>query len=164
MEVTRGEFTAYEDVRMSGITNMFDTRAVEAYSGLSKDTILEIMQHYSVLKKYLQVQGHRNLFEVIKGTGKVGSVIASYDDIVAVYGKPFTKLPDDKIDVQWMVETEHGIVTIHNYKDGISYLGENGKDIREIEEWSVGATNQRSANEVVARIYDYVKERSGNRQ
>ena len=45
MEVTRQDFMSYEDVRLSGVTNMFDVRAVEAYSGLPRGVILDIMEH-----------------------------------------------------------------------------------------------------------------------
>ena len=42
--VTEEEFEAYEDVRESGITNMFDVKMVESLSGLSKGTIMSIMK------------------------------------------------------------------------------------------------------------------------
>ena len=48
--VTEEEFEAYEDVRESGVTNMFDVKMVESLSGLSKETIMSIMQHYGELK------------------------------------------------------------------------------------------------------------------
>lgn len=161
MDVTKEDFMSYEDVRMSGVTNMFNVRAVEAYSNLPREVILDIMEHYSQYKKWLQDKGYANMGKVISGTGKVGSVLAHYDDIVTVYGKPFTRLPENKIDVQWIVETEHGVATIHNYKDGIAYLGDKGKDVRVIKEWSVGAKNRLAGKEVAERIYDYVKERIG---
>lgn len=52
--ITKEEFIAYEDVRQSGVTNMFDVRMVGELSGLDRKTILEIMKRYSKLKeKYL---------------------------------------------------------------------------------------------------------------
>ncbi len=48
--VTEEEFEAYEDVRESGITNMFDVKMVESLSGLSKGTIMSIMKNYGELK------------------------------------------------------------------------------------------------------------------
>ena len=154
---------SYEDVRLSGVTNMFDVRAVEAYSNLPREVILDIMEHYSQYKKWLQDKGYANMGKVISGTGKVGSVLAHYDDIVTVYGKPFTRLPENKIDVQWIVETEHGVATIHNYKDGIAYLGEKGKDIRAIKEWHIGGHGHGRAafKEIQTSLHDYVKERIG---
>ena len=49
-EITQEEFEAYEDVRESGVTNMFNTSVVSDYSGLSRDKIISIMSHYSDLK------------------------------------------------------------------------------------------------------------------
>ena len=48
--ITQDEFNAYEDVRQSGVTNMFDVSTVSDYSGLSRDKIIGIMTHYSDLK------------------------------------------------------------------------------------------------------------------
>ena len=48
--VTEEEFEAYEDVRESGITNMFDVKMVQSLSGLEKEQIMTIMQHYGELK------------------------------------------------------------------------------------------------------------------
>jgi len=49
-EITQEDFQAYEDVRESGVTNMFNTAVVSDYSGLSRDKIISIMSHYSDLK------------------------------------------------------------------------------------------------------------------
>lgn len=45
------DFEAYEDVRQSGVTNMFDVRTVMELSGLSRDMIMKIMKNYSEAKK-----------------------------------------------------------------------------------------------------------------
>ena len=45
------DFEAYEDVRQSGVTNMFDFRTVMELSGLSKDMIMKIMKNYTEAKK-----------------------------------------------------------------------------------------------------------------
>jgi hypothetical protein len=53
MNVTKEQFFAYENVRLSGATNMFDIRKVQELSGLESEVILSIMKHYSRLaKKY----------------------------------------------------------------------------------------------------------------
>ena len=44
------DFIKYEDVRQSGVTNMFDVRNVTALTGLNKEEIMYIMQNYSELK------------------------------------------------------------------------------------------------------------------
>ena len=53
-EITKEQFEAYEAVRTSGVTNMFDIRVVTELSGLSKEEVLDIMNQYEELdKKYL---------------------------------------------------------------------------------------------------------------
>ena len=47
--ITQDDFNAYEDVRQSGVTNMFNTAVVSDYSGLSRDKIVSIMQNYGAL-------------------------------------------------------------------------------------------------------------------
>ena len=49
IEITQEDFEAYEDVRESGVTNMFNTAVVSDYSGLSRDKIVSIMQNYGAL-------------------------------------------------------------------------------------------------------------------
>jgi len=50
-EITKTEFDSYESVRVSGVTNMFDTKTVSTYSGLDKNTIIAIMDSYSEIKE-----------------------------------------------------------------------------------------------------------------
>lgn len=163
MDATQEDFMAYEDVRISGVTNMFDVRAVESYSGLPREVILDIMEHYNQYRKWLYERKYDNMGKVTTGMHGIGTVLAHYDDIVAVYGKPFTGLPENKIDVEWVVETKHGIATIYNYKDGIAYLGEKGKDVRAIKEWHIGGHGHGRAvfKEIQTSLHDYVKERIG---
>jgi len=55
MEITKKAFLAYEDVRQSGVTNMFDVKVVNEMSGLTKEQIFEIMKSYDKLaEKYLR--------------------------------------------------------------------------------------------------------------
>ena len=49
VNVTQDEFNAYEDVRESGVTNMFNVSVVSDYSGLSRDKIITIMKNYNTL-------------------------------------------------------------------------------------------------------------------
>ena len=51
MNITQDEFAAYEDVRESGVTNMFNVSVVSDYSGLSRDKIMTIMKNYSELNE-----------------------------------------------------------------------------------------------------------------
>ena len=49
--ITQEDYQAYEDVRLSGVTNMFAVNVVSDYSGLSRDKIVSIMKNYSALRK-----------------------------------------------------------------------------------------------------------------
>tara|TARA_R110000772_G_scaffold223810_1_gene334389 strand:+ start:424 stop:591 length:168 start_codon:yes stop_codon:yes gene_type:complete len=51
MNITQDQFDAYEDVRESGVTNMFDVRTVMMHSGLEKQDIMTIMQNYGELSE-----------------------------------------------------------------------------------------------------------------
>ena len=49
--ITKEDCQAYEEVRVSGVTNMFDVKRVEQLSGLSREKILKIMKNYSQLNE-----------------------------------------------------------------------------------------------------------------
>ena len=49
-EITQEQFEAYVNVQESGVTNMFDVKTVGQLSGLEKEQIMTIMQHYGELK------------------------------------------------------------------------------------------------------------------
>jgi len=68
MTITKEEFQRYENVRASGVTNMFDIRTVENLSGLDRDTIIEIIKQYSELdKQYPDVRRRVNEAERTPG-------------------------------------------------------------------------------------------------
>ena len=50
-KITEEQFEAYEDVRQSGVTNMFDVKYVMELSGLEKEDIMTIMKSYGELKE-----------------------------------------------------------------------------------------------------------------
>lgn len=53
MKPTKEQFLDYVRIQRSGVTNMFDIRRVcdESYTGLTKDIVLYIFNHYSELMK-----------------------------------------------------------------------------------------------------------------
>jgi hypothetical protein len=57
MTITKPEFLAYERVRRSGRTNMFDVRVVSELSGLPRPKILEIMVQYTKLSQVFLKEG-----------------------------------------------------------------------------------------------------------
>lgn len=42
----KDKFLAYEDVRASGVTNMWDTNAIQTYCDLSREEINNIRKNY----------------------------------------------------------------------------------------------------------------------
>jgi len=55
--ITEEMFMAYEEVRASGITNMFDLPVVCHHSRLSREEVLAIMKNYRALtEKYPNVR------------------------------------------------------------------------------------------------------------
>ncbi len=51
VNVSKADFEAYERVRISGVTNMFAVGVVMSYSGLSRETIIAIMENYDDLNE-----------------------------------------------------------------------------------------------------------------
>jgi hypothetical protein len=49
--ITKEEFQAYEEVRASGVTNMFMVKTVCDLSGLERAKVMAIMQNYDSLEK-----------------------------------------------------------------------------------------------------------------
>ena len=49
LDISKEDFIAYEEVRVSGITNMWDVDVVMLESGLDRDKIMCIMKNYSKL-------------------------------------------------------------------------------------------------------------------
>ncbi len=49
MNITQEEFDAYEEVRQSGVTNMFNVSVVSDYSGLNREQIMTIIKNYGQL-------------------------------------------------------------------------------------------------------------------
>ena len=67
-DVTKKELEAYEAVRSSGATNMFDTRVVSDLSGLDREKILTIIKNYdSLMKKYPKVRKDFSMDEEVQG-------------------------------------------------------------------------------------------------
>ncbi len=58
MEITKEKFEAFVEVQKSGMTNMFDVRAVSELSDeiISTDEVKEIMKQYAnLMEKYPEV-------------------------------------------------------------------------------------------------------------
>jgi len=51
-DITEEEFKSYEEVRVSGVTNMYNVSLVSDLSDLSKDKIMLIMKNYEQLMNF----------------------------------------------------------------------------------------------------------------
>ncbi len=74
-------------------------------------------------------------------SSKKGEIRATFNKLVSVFGQPTEQSYEfgEKVDCEWVIEFEDGMVaTIYNWKNGKSYLGEDGLEIQEIEHWMVG--------------------------
>ena len=86
------------------------------------------------------------------GTSFKGYLYARYYQLVSVFGEPRRpEHSDNKIDVEWVIDTPHGVATIYNYKDGKAYRGESGLKPEQIHEWHVGGKQ--------SDVYAWVKDR-----
>ena len=54
VKITKAKMQAYEDVRQSGVTNMFDVATVMKISGLTRPECMEIMKSYA---HYMELYG-----------------------------------------------------------------------------------------------------------
>lgn len=50
--ITKEQFDVFEEVRSSGVTNMYATNVVSDMSGLSRDTIYTIMKYYPYISNF----------------------------------------------------------------------------------------------------------------
>lgn len=55
-KITKEQFQAYENVRVSGLTNMFNITNVGMLSGLDRETILCIMKNYEELMTDFEIE------------------------------------------------------------------------------------------------------------
>lgn len=91
------------------------------------------------------------------GTSFKGYMYAQYDQLVAAFGLP--RQPhhsDNKIDVEWIIDTPCGVATIYNYKDGKNYMGKAGLRPDQIFEWHVGGKNIDSYEWVKKQTTEYI--------
>ena len=94
------------------------------------------------------------------GTHLQGNVGATYSELVEIFGEPtrFEKTNefDNKVDAEWAIKFEDGtIATIYNYKNGLNYLGAEGKRLMEIHNWNIGGHSERAAFLVNEEVIDW---------
>lgn len=68
---------------------------------------------------------------------KIGELNISYKELVKTFGEPNGKPDLYKTDAEWVGYVYEEPFKIYNYKDGKSYLGDEGLDVKDITEWHV---------------------------
>lgn len=91
------------------------------------------------------------------GTSFKGYLYVRYDQLMLLFNQP--RVPehsDNKIDVEWIIDTPYGVATIYNYKDGKNYTGKAGLRPDQIFEWHVGGKNIDSYEWVKKQISEHI--------
>ena len=96
------------------------------------------------------------------GTHLQGNVGATYQELVEVFGEPIrydsdgTTHMNNKTDAEWRINFEDGTVaTIYNYKNGLNYLGAEGKRVTEMSMWNGGGHSERAVFLVNEELIDW---------
>jgi len=96
------------------------------------------------------------------GTHLQGNVGATYQELVEVFGEPIrydsdgTTHMSNKVDAEWRITFEDGTkATIYNYKNGLNYLGAEGKRVSQIMMWNVGGYSERAVTLVNDEVIEW---------
>ncbi len=103
------------------------------------------------------MKSYKSLHKKRTGTSFRGYMLATYSDLVKTFGDPNSEGDGYKVDVEWVLDTPHGVATIYNYKDGRAYLGERGLPIEHICEWHVGGKNNEAYRYIRQQHSDVIK-------
>jgi len=80
-------------------------------------------------------------YGLIHLSSKKGEISATFDKLTSVFGEPTQQSYEfgEKSDCEWVIEWDDGMVgTIYNWKNGKSYMGEDGLEIQDITDWCIG--------------------------
>jgi len=80
----------------------------------------------------------------VNGTHLQGYINTDYDTLVELFGEP-TIGDEYKTDVEWEIKFEDDTVaTIYNWKNGKNYIGSDGLNVSDINEFNVGGFSKNS--------------------
>ncbi len=82
--------------------------------------------------------------EISGGTSLMGYINTTYENLVRVFGEPGPGSGDNKTDVEWEGYIDGEPFNIYNWKDGKSYCGDEGLDVKDITEWNVGGKSRKA--------------------
>ena len=79
----------------------------------------------------------------VTGTSFTGTIKATHAELTEWFGHS-QQTDEYKTDAEWHVALEKngedvGFVAIYNYKNGKNYLGANGLNVDDMDEWHVGS-------------------------
>ena len=88
---------------------------------------------------------HNQIRISIEGTGYVGEIDASYDELNAAFGAPFGPSGDGKVRAEWTLKFDDGTVaTIYDYKHHLP--------VEQVRDWHVGGHVARALGKVKSAI------------
>ena len=101
---------------------------------------------------------HSDKFIDCNFTSLQGHIEASYDDLCAAFGPHHTDVDDFKCDAGWDLMFKDGTVAcIYNWKNGRNYLGEQGKDFKDITHWNIGGKSHKAVEAVEQALASAVR-------
>ena len=96
----------------------------------------------------LRFKTHNDSKIDINGTHHVGSISETFENLLKVFGTPMGASDDGKVDVEWNIMFNDGIVaTIYNWKNGPASLGLNGINPVDLIDWHIGG-------KTISAVYD----------
>ena len=96
----------------------------------------------------LRFKTHNDTDIDVNGTSHQGEISETFDNLLKVFGTPMGTSDDDKVDVEWNIMFNDGVVaTIYNWKNGPASMGVNGTNPVDITNWNVGG-------KTISAIYD----------
>ena len=97
-----------------------------------------------------------NLSPALEGSCRNGTLVCSYVDIVSQLGDPNIVDDETKVDASWGVKHKDGReLYVWNYKNGKNYLGAEGLEVEDIEEWSCGGSES-LANDIFGKAIKWM--------
>ena len=85
----------------------------------------------------------------VNGTSYQGEISETFENLLKVFGTPMGASADNKVDVEWNVMFNDGVVaTIYNWKNGPASMGEKGTNPVDIETWHIGGKSDCAIHDV----------------
>jgi hypothetical protein len=87
----------------------------------------------------LRYETHNDSEIDVNGTSYQGEISETFEKLLKVFGTPMGASGDNKVDVEWNVMFNDGVVaTIYNWKNGPVSMGERGTNPVDNTTWHIG--------------------------